>query len=109
MINNLIKKVAFKMHLHKGREAEYKKRHDEIPAELKALLKSAGIADYYIFLDHTSGDLFGIMDVENEANLQELPSHPVMKKWWTYMKDIMDTNEDHSPASVPLMEVFHMK
>ena len=97
------------MHLHKGNEQEYKKRHDEIPGELKTLLSSAGITDYHIFLDSSSGDLFGIMNVEDDSKLNGLSSHPVMKKWWTFMKDIMDTNEDHSPVSVPLTEVFFMK
>ena len=104
-----MKKVAFKMHLHKGYEDEYKKRHDEIPDELILLLKSAGISEYYIFLDDKSGDLFGVMNAEDEGKLKALSSHPVMKKWWNFMKDIMDTNEDHSPVSIPLTEVFYMK
>jgi L-rhamnose mutarotase len=104
-----MKKVAFKMHLHKGFEEEYKKRHDEIPAELKSLLSSAGISDYYIFLDPPSGDLFGIMNVEDDNKLNTIASDPVMRKWWTFMKDIMDTDADHSPVTVPLTEVFHMK
>ena len=97
------------MHLHKGFEDEYKKRHDEIPDELKSLLKSAGISEYYIFIAHTSGDLFGVMNVQDEEKLKELSSRPVMKEWWNFMKDIMDTNEDHSPVSVPLTEVFYLK
>jgi L-rhamnose mutarotase len=104
-----MKKVAFKMQLHKGFEAEYKKRHDEIPDELKSLLRSSGISEYHIFLDESSGDLFGIMNVEDNSKLNALSSHPVMRKWWTFMKDIMDTNEDHSPVNVPLTEVFYLK
>jgi L-rhamnose mutarotase len=104
-----MKKVAFKMHLYEGFEDEYKKRHDEIPSELKSLLSAAGISDYSIFLDRSTGDLFAVMHVEDEERVQHLSSHPVMKKWWTFMKDIMDTNEDHSPISIPLAEVFHMK
>lgn len=104
-----MKKVAFKMHLHAGCEEEYKRRHDEIDVELTSLLRSAGISDYHIFLDRSSGDLFGIMNVEDDSKLNGLSSHPVMKKWWTFMRDIMDTNEDHSPVSVPLTEVFYMK
>jgi L-rhamnose mutarotase len=104
-----MKKMAFKMHLHKGYEDEYKKRHDEIPSELKLLLKCAGIADYSIFLDRSTGDLFGVMNVDNEEKLLDLSTHPIMKKWWTFMKDIMDANEDHSPVTVPLTEVFYLK
>jgi L-rhamnose mutarotase len=104
-----MKTVAFKMHLHRGFEEEYKRRHDEIPDELKSLLKSAGISGYYIFLDRSTGDLFGVMNIEDDEKLSALSSHPVMKKWWTFMKDIMDTNKDDSPVSVPLNEVFYMK
>lgn len=104
-----MKKIAFKMHLHKGREEEYKRRHDEIPPELTNLLRSAGITDYSIFLDPASGDLFGVMNIKNEEALQHLSQHATMKKWWTMMKDIMDTNEDDSPATIQLKEVFYMK
>jgi L-rhamnose mutarotase len=104
-----MKKVAFKMHLHKGQEQEYKKRHDEIPGDLKELLASAGISEYFIFLDESTGDLFAIMNIEDEEKLNEISRNPVMKKWWTMMKDIMDTNEDHSPVTVPLKNVFYMK
>jgi len=31
-----------------------------------------------------------------------------MQKWWTYMKDIMETNDDHSPVSTSLKEVFYL-
>jgi L-rhamnose mutarotase len=103
-----MKRVAFKMKLFKGQEDEYKKRHDSIWPELKELLKQTGIVDYSIFLDEETGVLFGVLKVENEIKLEELPHHAVMKKWWTYMKDIMESNADNSPVSVPLKEVFYL-
>jgi L-rhamnose mutarotase len=102
-------RLAFKMKLYPGKEAEYKKRHDELWPELKALLKETGIADYSIFLDPATNDLFGVLKVEHPGRMDELPNHPVMKKWWTYMKDIMDTNPNHSPVSIPLKEVFYLE
>ena len=101
-------RVAFKMKLFKGKEAEYKKRHDEIWTELKSLLKTTGIEDYSIFLDEETNVLFGILKVEDTLKLDELPNHPVMRKWWSYMKDIMETNEDGSPVSVRMSEVFYL-
>ncbi len=103
-----MKRVAFKMQLHKGAEAEYKKRHDEIWPELQELLASTGINDYAIFLDEASNALFGVMKVKNETDLSQLPEHPVMKRWWNYMKDLMQTNPDNSPVSIPLKEVFYL-
>lgn len=101
-------RVAFKMKLHKGFEAEYKKRHDEIWPELQQLLKQTGISEYSIFLDESTGSLFGVLKIKDAAMLDQLPSHPVMQRWWAYMKDIMETNADNSPVSVPLKEVFYM-
>jgi len=100
--------VAFKMKLFKGCEEEYKKRHDEIWSELKDLLKQAGIKDYSIFLDEETNDLIGYLTIDDLKKLNELPNEPVMKKWWTYMKDIMETNEDNSPVNIPLKEVFYL-
>ena len=101
--------LAFKMILCAGHAEEYKKRHDLIWPELKRLLKNHGISDYSIFLDEESNVLFGKMTVENASILTSLPESPVMKKWWAYMKDIMVTNEDASPVSIPLKQVFFME
>jgi L-rhamnose mutarotase len=96
------------MKLHKGQELEYKKRHDALWPELHQLLKRVGISNYSIFVDEETNDLFGVMEIKNQKVLDELPDNPVMKKWWTYMKDIMDSNDDHSPVTVPLKEVFYL-
>ena len=101
-------RFAFKMQLYKGFEEEYKKRHEVLWPDLEALLKSSGISEYSIFLDETTNSLFGIMKVDNQQALKDLPAHPVMKKWWAYMKDIMETNDDNSPVSIPLKEVFYL-
>lgn len=103
-----MKRVGFKMKLHEGMRAEYKKRHDEIWPELVTLLKEAGISDYSIFLDSETNDLIGILKITDETTLEKLPDHPVMQKWWAYMKDIMDTNPDHSPVQKSLQEVFYL-
>ncbi len=101
-------RVAFKMQLFKGFEAEYKKRHDELWPDLQVLLKATGISDYSIFLDETTNSLFGVLKAEDPKALDDLPSHAVMQKWWAYMGDIMASNPDNSPVSVPLKEVFYM-
>jgi len=101
-------RLAFKMKLFPGMEDEYQKRHDQLWPELKTLLKSIGITDYSIFLDKTSNDLFAYLTIPNEKRLDELPLAPIMAKWWDYMKDIMETNADNSPVSVPLKEVFYL-
>ena len=105
---NFMARVGFTMKLHNGQLAEYKKRHDEIWPELVSLLKESGISNYSIFLDEKTNILFGVLDSSNDEARENLPSSPIMKRWWAYMKDIMDTNPDNSPVSIPLQEVFYM-
>lgn len=101
-------RVAFKMKLFDGFEQEYKKRHTELWPELEELLKASGVHEYSIFLDNSTNDLFGFLKAEDPATLDDLPSHPVMQRWWKHMADIMETNPDNSPTSIPLKEVFYL-
>lgn len=101
-------RIAFKMKVNKGYEAEYKRRHNEIWPELKELLTTTGISNYSIFLDETTNELLGVMNVTDQDKFQSLPQQPVMQKWWAYMKDIMETNPDNSPVSISLKEVFYL-
>jgi L-rhamnose mutarotase len=104
----MIKLCAFKMFLKNGFEAEYEKRHAEIWPELKKLLADAGIYDYSIFLDKETNSLFAIQKVNGNTNSQDLSQSEVVQRWWAFMADIMETNPDNSPVSVPLNLVFHL-
>lgn len=97
---------AFKMFLNPGMAAEYKRRHDAIWPDLAALLKDAGISNYSIHLDAETHILFGYLERRPDHAMAALPDHPVMKRWWQHMKDIMRSNSDGSPVAIPLEEVF---
>ncbi|QNL50481.1 L-rhamnose mutarotase [Olivibacter sp. SDN3] len=101
-------KVAFKMKLMPGFKDEYQRRHDVIWPELSALLKNYGISDYTIFLDEETNTLFAVQQQSGETSSQDLGENPIIKKWWAYMADIMETNADDSPVSQPLKKVFHL-
>nr|MBB6138665.1 L-rhamnose mutarotase [Mucilaginibacter sp. X5P1] len=96
------------MKLKPGCELEYKRRHDQIWPELKALLKKVGISDYSIFLDNETNILFGTLKVKNMELYSRLSSIEVMRKWWDYMSDISETNADNSPVTQSLEEVFYL-
>ena len=99
---------AFKMQLKPGVVAEYRKRHDEIWPELVDLLRDAGISNYSIHLDRETNTLFGYLERRDDHTMDDLPNHPVMKRWWAHMADIMATNPDNSPVAVDLVPVFHL-
>lgn len=104
-----MKRNAFTMKLKPGFEAEYKKRHDEIWPELSALLSESGIMEYSIFLDEATGVLFAFQKLKDGFEGEAIPNNSIVKKWWTYMADIMETNPDNSPVEASLKEVFFMK
>jgi L-rhamnose mutarotase len=105
----MVKRYAFKMFLKPGFKEEYKRRHDAIWPELKALIKSSGVFDYSIFLDEETNTLFAVQKQEGDQSSQDLGNNPVMQKWWAYMSDIMETNVDNSPVSIPMEEVFYLE
>lgn len=102
-------KYAFRMQLNPGMEAEYKRRHDALWPELHKLLKDAGISDYSIHLDRDTNVLFGVLWRTDGHRMDDLPNHPVMKRWWAHMADIMAVKPDNEPISVPLVTVFQME
>ncbi len=103
-----MRRNAFKMKLKPGFAEEYKKRHDAIWPELEALLSESGISDYSIFLDEETLTLFAVQKLWDDSLERDLPQNPIVKKWWAYMADIMDTHPDNEPVALPLREVFHM-
>jgi L-rhamnose mutarotase len=103
-------KVAFTMKLKPNVIDEYKRRHDEIWPELVGLLHEHGISDYSIFLDEQSLTLFAVQTVSSNtiSSNDKLRQNEIMQRWWVYMADLMETNNDKSPVTHPLKLVFHM-
>ncbi len=97
------------MKMTPGMKEEYIKRHDQIWPEIAELIKKSGVSDYSIFLDEETNILFGVQKVEGNLSSQDLGFNEIQKKWWDYMADIMETNPDNSPITIPLVEVFHLE
>jgi len=103
-----VKSYGFKMRLKPGLADEYKRRHDEIWPELSALLRKSGVSDYSIFLDEETNILFAVQKQSGSSSSQDLGSEAIVRRWWAHMADIMETNPDGSPVTIPLREVFHL-
>ena len=101
-------RYVFRMRLNDGMADEYRRRHDAIWPELVDLLHDAGVSDYSIHLDEETNHLIGVLTRTKDHRMEALPNHPVMQKWWAYMGDIMEANEDNSPVAVHLTSLFHM-
>lgn len=99
---------AFLMTLKPGSREEYERRHNPIWPELQEVLKRHGVHNYSIFLERESDKLFAYAEIESEAKWQQVAETESCRRWWSYMKDLMLTNEDDSPVSIALAELFHL-
>lgn len=104
-----MKRFGFKMKLKPDCREEYIKRHNAIWPELAAFIKEGGVSDYSIFLDAETNILFAVQKQGGTRSSQDMGINPVVAKWWEYMADIMETNPDFSPVTIPLEEVFYLE
>ncbi len=104
-----MKRFAFKMILKPGCEEEYERRHAAIWPELKQMIKKQGVSDYSIFWDKDTNILFAVQKCASDTNSQDTTNvDPITQRWWDMMADIMEVNDDNSPVTVPLRELFHL-
>jgi len=103
-----VETYAFRMILNPGMVEEYRRRHDAIWPELSALLRAAGVSDYSIWLDEETHHLFAVLKRREDHAMAGLPLHPLVRKWWDHMADIMAVLPDNTPVEVPLRKMFHL-
>ena len=99
---------AFLMELKPGQQVEYERRHNPIWPELEETLKDHGVWSYSIFLNRQTDQLFAYAEVESEEHWLEIAETEICQKWWAHLKELMRTNDDNSPSSTSLNEVFHI-
>ncbi|HEI8865468.1 L-rhamnose mutarotase [Serratia sp. AKBS12] len=100
---------AFVMQVNPEAHAEYQRRHDPIWPELAQVLKAHGAHHYSIFLDETRHLLFGVVEIESQAQWDAVAQTEVCQRWWRYMSEVMPSNADSSPVTTSLREVFYLK
>jgi L-rhamnose mutarotase len=108
MIRCVVRK-AFRLAVHPGQEAEYERRHRPIWEELERTLIEHGVRTYSIFLDPETCDLFGYVEIEDEARWMAIAETGVCRRWWLRMREVMPANADDSPVTRELREVFHIE
>lgn len=85
---------------------EYEAAHREVPEELTAAIRAAGVSEWTIWRSGT--DLFHVLEVEDyAAMLAELEELPVNIAWQARMAEALDVVHDYSTegadASLPVV------
>jgi L-rhamnose mutarotase len=52
--------------------------------------------------------LFATLKIGTEDKRDALPLHPVMRRWWDHMADIMLVEPDNKPREWALVPMFHL-
>ena len=99
-----MERYAWKATVKDGMLAEYRRRHDEIWDEMKAVLREAGIRNYTIW--NVGNELFGYYECEQGAEYaaRVQATSPVVDRWNEYMKDVMLMEMDPETGAQPLMK-----
>ena len=98
------------MFLKPGCEEEYERRHRTIWPELAEKIKEAGVGNYSIFWDKDTNILFSYQECCTEKTRQDTDAvDEITQRWWDMNSDIMEVNEDNSPVTIPLFEMFHLE
>ena len=99
---------GFTMKLNAGCEEEYEVRHNQLWPEMIDMIHEYGGKNYSIFWDKATNVLFAYIEIEDEKKWTKTAGTKINRKWWDYMADIMETNEDNSPVCVDLKPLFHL-
>ncbi|MFI1213473.1 L-rhamnose mutarotase [Streptomyces sp. NPDC020802] len=99
-------RIALHTRVRADRVEEYEAAHREVPEELTAAIRAAGVSLWAIW--RTGTDLFHVLEVDDyPAVIAKLEKLPVNIVWQARMADLLDVVHDYSAdganASLPLV------
>ncbi|MET9155234.1 L-rhamnose mutarotase [Streptomyces griseoflavus] len=88
-------RIALHTRVRADRVAQYEAAHREVPAELTAAIRPAGVTSWTIW--RSGCELFHLLECEDYARLlTELEHLPVNVAWQARMADLLDVVHDYS-------------
>jgi len=103
-------RVAFRLRIKAGREAEYDAAHRNVWPALLSKLKEVGISEYSIF--RRDQDLFLVMQVDDfDAAWRALDNDPTNLRWQQEMGKLFEPVTGLKPGEkfAMMKEVFYME
>ena len=102
-----MEKYAWHATVKEGCIDEYIRRHDNLPNDMKQLLREAGIFNYTIW--NVGNQLFGYYECKNGIDFAAKVQNesPIVARWDEYMSDILIMEKDPETGAQPkLQKVF---
>ncbi|MDX3526779.1 L-rhamnose mutarotase [Streptomyces sp. ID05-39B] len=99
-------RIAVHTRVRAERVEEYEAAHREVPEELVAAIRTAGVSEWTIW--RSGSDLFHVLDVEDYgAMIAALEKLPVNIAWQARMAELLEVVHDYSAqgadASLPVV------
>ncbi|MFF7994272.1 L-rhamnose mutarotase [Kitasatospora xanthocidica] len=90
-------RIALHTRVREDRIEEYEAAHREVPAELTAAIRAAGVTSWSIW--RSGCELFHLVECEDYARLlAELEHLPANIAWQARMAELLDVVHDYSQA-----------
>ncbi len=90
-------RIALHTRLRPGAEADYEQAHREVPGELVAAIRAAGVRDWTIW--RSGSDLFHVLECADYAALLAGPEPlSVNDRWQTRVATMQEITQDYSGA-----------
>ena len=99
--------IAFALRLLPGAMVEYKRRHDELWPEMRAMLLEAGILRYEIYLHAETNLLFAHIERRRDHRMDTIPDNPVARRWQQHMAGLI-AQENGQPVRDALQLMFRL-
>ncbi|MFF3564853.1 L-rhamnose mutarotase [Streptomyces sp. NPDC002574] len=88
-------RVALHTRVRADRTEEYEAAHREVPGELTAAIRAAGVREWTIW--RSGSDLFHLLDVDDyPAMIAALERLPVNIAWQARMTELLEVAHDYS-------------
>ena len=97
---------AFKMRLKPGCEAIYKEKHDAVWPGVEAALLRDGVTSFSIYRSEL--DLFAYIE-STQPGRDPSEADQITRDWWLMMEPYMEYNDDHTPKTWDLDEMYHLE
>jgi L-rhamnose mutarotase len=97
-------RIALHTRLKAGREADYDRIHQSIPAELESAMRECGVRSWRIW--RSGRELFHLVEADDYAHMRRfLAGHPANIPWQARMAELLDVEDDYSgnDRGIPLV------
>jgi L-rhamnose mutarotase len=103
-----MERTCFTFEIYPGKEAEYKKRHDEIWPELVEAIRESGFENYSLFRRGQQIVAYVECHPDVASAFGKLAGYESTGRWTEWFQDVIVSLTDENGQLVTLEEVWHL-